>query len=108
MASKIPNGGGTVKLDFKGMNQLMRSFQIESMLRERMAKVQAAVPGSDMQMRRRPSRSAVVVVFGSDYDEANTGQLSRALDFAGGLRGTKKAFGSAARSAKAKRGLGNG
>jgi hypothetical protein len=30
-----------------------------------------------------------VVARGSDFDEANTGELSRALDLAGGKRGIK-------------------
>jgi hypothetical protein len=89
MASKIPGGGGEVKLNYKGMGELLKSPAIISMLRERMAAVQSAVPGSTMETRTRRSRAAVVVKKGSDYDEANTAELSRALDLAGGLRGTQ-------------------
>jgi hypothetical protein len=34
-------------------------------------------------------RARVKVMRGSDFEEANTGELGRALDLAGGLRGTK-------------------
>lgn len=108
MASKIPNGGGTVKLNFKGMGELLKSTEIESMLRERMAKVAGALDGAELTTRIRRSRVVAVVKKGSDYEEADTGDLSRALDLAGGQRGTKKAFGESARKAKAKRGLANG
>lgn len=89
MASKIPGGGGHVKLNFNGMRDLMRSPEIMAMLRNRMQSVQAAVPGSMLQEVTRRSRAAVKVVHGSDFDEANTGDLSRALDLAGGRRGTQ-------------------
>lgn len=89
MASKIPGGGGYVKLSYRGMGELLRSEEIASMLESRMSNVQSALPGSVMETRRRPSRVTVVVIRGSDYDEANTGDLSRALDLSGGLRGTR-------------------
>jgi hypothetical protein len=104
MASRIPNGGGTVKLNFKGMGELLKSNEIGNMLVMRMAKVQAALPGSTLERKMRPTRVAYIVKRGSDFDEANTGDLSRALDLAGGQRGTKTNFGEAARKAKAKGG----
>ena len=90
MASKIPGGGGEVKLNFKGMRQLLRSDDLGNMLAKRMKKVQAALPGSELEIAKSPTRVRVKVSRGSDFDEANTGDLSRALDLAGGLRGTKK------------------
>ena len=89
MASRIPGGGGRVKLNFRGMGELLRSDEIASMLEDRMSKVQSALPGSVMERKMRPSRVAVIVARGSDFDEANTGDLSRALDYSGGLRGTQ-------------------
>ena len=89
MASRIPNGGGEVKLNFKGMGELLKSSAIQAMLWERMARVQAAVEGSKLESRTRRTRVAAGVATGSDFDEANTGNLSRALDLAGGLRGTQ-------------------
>jgi hypothetical protein len=78
-----------VKLNFKGMGELLRSSEMGDMLAERMARVQAALPGSIMEIRPRRSRISAVVKRGSDFDEANTGDLSRALDLAGGQRGTQ-------------------
>ncbi len=78
-----------VKLNFRGMGDLLKSSEIAQMLMNRMANVQAALPGSTLETRNRRSRVAAVVARGSDYDEANTGDLSRALDLAGGLRGTQ-------------------
>jgi hypothetical protein len=89
MASKIPGGGGEVKLNFKGMSELLRSDAIGTILLERMERVQAALPGSILETRKRRSRIAAVVQRGSDFDEANTGALSRALDLSGGERGTR-------------------
>lgn len=89
MASKIPGGGGEVKLNFKGMGELLRSKEVASQLRKRMARVQSAVPGSDLQVLRSGRRARAKVIRGSDFDEANTGTLSRALDLAGGKRGYK-------------------
>ena len=103
MASRIPNNGGTVKLDFKGMGQLLKSNEIGNMLVMRMAKVQAALPGSTLERKMRPTRVTYIVKRGSDLEEANTGDLSRALDLAGGQRGTKRKFGDAARKAKARK-----
>jgi hypothetical protein len=89
MASKIPGGGGTVKLNFKGMGELLKSDAIRSMLAERMARVQSALPGSTLESKIRRSRVVAIVKKGSDFEEANTGALSRALDLAGGERGTR-------------------
>jgi len=89
MASKIPGGGGEVKLNSAGIRDLLRSQEIETELRGRMAKVRGALPGSELYVTRSRTRVAVKVKRGSDYDEANTGDLSRALDLAGGRRGTQ-------------------
>ena len=89
MASKIPGGGGEVKLNFKGMGELLRSPAIASELRTRMRRVQAAVPGSELDVVTSGRRARAKVSRGSDFDEANTGTLSRALDLAGGQRGNK-------------------
>ena len=92
MASKIPGGGGEVKLNFKGIGELLRSPAIASELRSRMRRVQAAIPGSELEVLTKGRRARAKVVYGSDFDEANTGALSRALDLAGGQRGYKKKF----------------
>ena len=89
MASKIPGGQGDVKLNFKGMRELLRSDDLGKMLEKRMRKVQAALPGSELEISKSPTRVRVKVMRGSDYEEANTGALSRALDLAGGERGTQ-------------------
>jgi hypothetical protein len=89
MASKIPGGQGEVKLNFKGMRELLRSDDLGKMLEKRMRKVQAALPGSELEVSKSPTRVRVKVLRGSDYEEANTGALSRALDLAGGERGTQ-------------------
>lgn len=89
MASRIPGNGGKVTLNFKGMGELLKSEPIRAMLQERMARVQAAIPGSTLETKNRRSRVVAIVSNGSDYDEANTGDLSRALDLAGGQRGTQ-------------------
>jgi len=89
MASKIPGGQGEVKLNFKGMRELLRSDDLGNMLEKRMRKVQAALPGSELEVSKSPTRVRVKVLRGSDYEEANTGDLSRALDLAGGERGTQ-------------------
>jgi hypothetical protein len=89
MASKIPGGQGEVKLNFKGMRELLRSDDLGKMLEKRMRKVQAALPGSELEISKSPTRVRVKVMRGSDYGEANTGDLSRALDLAGGERGTQ-------------------
>lgn len=88
-SSKIPGGGGTVKLNFNGMRELLRSPAIASELRERMRRVQAALPGSELEVSTRGRRARAKVVRGSDFDEANTGDLARALDLSGGERGYK-------------------
>lgn len=90
MASKIPGTqGDLVQLNFKGMGELLRSQAITNMLAGRMRRVHAALPGSEFQVLRNGRRARVKVIRGSDFDEANTGELSRALDLAGGQRGYK-------------------
>lgn len=88
MASKIPNGGGEVKLNRKGVGELLRSSEMQSLLRNRMRRVQGALPGSELYTTAN-KRARAVVARGSDFDEANTGELSRALDLSGGQRGFK-------------------
>ena len=87
--SSIPGGGGYVELDFKGVGELLRSSAIVSELEARMRRVQSALPGSMIQTSSSGRRARVKVMRGSDFEEANTGELGRALDLAGGLRGTK-------------------
>lgn len=89
MASRIPGNGGTVKLDRAGMRELMKSQPIRAELVMRMIKVQSALPGSRLEAMNTRTRVRVKVIRGSDFDEANTGDLSRALDLAGGERGTR-------------------
>lgn len=88
-SSKIPGGGGEVKLNFKGMGELLRSPAIADELRSRMRRVQAALPGSELEVLTRGRRARAKVARGSDFDEANTGDLARALDLSGGERGYK-------------------
>lgn len=76
-------------MNYKGMGELLKSPEIQSMLNERMSRVQSAIPGSILETKIRRSRAVSMVKSGSDYDEANTGDLSRALDLAGGQRGTR-------------------
>jgi hypothetical protein len=90
MASRIPNNGGTVKLNSKGMRELMKSQPIRAELVVRMSRVQSALPGSRLEALNTRTRVRVKVIRGSDFDEANTGDLSRALDLAGGERGTRR------------------
>jgi hypothetical protein len=78
-----------VKLNFKGMGELLRSPMIADELSNRMRRVQAAVPGSQLQVLRNGRRARAKVLYGSDFDEAATGALGRALDLAGGQRGVK-------------------
>lgn len=78
-----------IKLDNAGMRELLESADIESELVGRMSAVEAALPGSELTVVRRGRRVQVRVARGSDYEEANTGELSRALDLAGGQRGYK-------------------
>tara|TARA_R110000803_G_scaffold197465_1_gene261009 strand:+ start:772 stop:1098 length:327 start_codon:yes stop_codon:yes gene_type:complete len=100
MASRIPGGQGTVKLNSKGMRALMKSQEVENELVGRMMKVKAALPGSELEAKQGRTRVRAMVSRGSDYDEANTGDLSRALDLAGGERGTFTKNQLAARRAK--------
>jgi hypothetical protein len=53
-----------------------------------------------METRNTRSRVVVKVLRGSDFEEANTGELSRALDLAGGQRGQFTKNQLAARRAK--------
>ena len=92
MASKIPGGQGEVKLNYKGMGQLLKSNEIRADLVVRMSRVQSALPGSRLEAATGKTRIRVKVLRGSDSDEANTGDLSRALDLAGGKRGTRAKF----------------
>lgn len=85
---KIPNSDSYIELDYKGMGELLKSQAIQNMLRKRMTNVQEAIPGSELDVVVGRNRARAKVKFGSDYDEANTGQLSQALDLAGGQRGT--------------------
>lgn len=78
-----------VKLIDKGMIQMLKSEGIRAELVSRMERVQAALPGSELEALNTRTRVRVKVIRGSDFDEANTGALSRALDLSGGLRGTK-------------------
>ena len=87
MGSKIPNGGGEVKLNSQGMRELLKSNEIRADLVNRMSRVQSALPGSKLVAMESRTRARVKVERGSDFDEANTGDLSRALDLAGGRRG---------------------
>lgn len=87
MASKIPGREGKVQLNSAGMRELLQSNEIRAELVNRMAKVQSALPGSRLEVKQSRTRVRVTVARGSDFDEANTGDLSRALDLAGGRRG---------------------
>lgn len=88
--SSIPGmPGGYVQLDFKGMGDLLRSPAIASELGKRMRRVQGALPGSQLQVTTGGRRARAKVLRGSDFEEANTGELSRALDLSGGQRGYK-------------------
>lgn len=79
-----------VKLLDAGMREMLKSPGVLEELRSRMVRVKAALgPGAMMERAYRPSRVVVKVIKGSNFDEANTGELSRALDLAGGRRGTK-------------------
>ena len=79
----------TVKLISQGIREMLRSPEVERELTNRMKRVQAALPGSQIYSTESRTRVAVKVARGSDFDEANTGDLSRALDLSGGRRGTK-------------------
>jgi hypothetical protein len=78
-----------VQLISKGIREMLRSPEVERELTNRMKRVQAALPGSQIYSTKSVTRVAVKVARGSDFDEANTGDLSRALDLSGGRRGTK-------------------
>lgn len=87
--SQIPGGKGYVQLNYLGMSELLKSPQIQAVLAQRMAPVQSALAGSELQVTVGRSRARAKVMRGSDYEEANTGELSRALDLSGGSRGTR-------------------
>ncbi len=76
-----------IELDTEGMRELLESAAIESELVERMGAVQDQLPDSYMEVVKAGRRVQVRVFRGSDYEEANTGELSAALDAAGGQRG---------------------
>ena len=78
-----------VKLISKGIREMLRSAEVEKELRNRMMRVKGALPGSRLYVTESATRVAVKVTRGSDFDEANTGDLTRALDLAGGRRGTQ-------------------
>lgn len=80
----------TVKLNYKGIGELLKSPEIEDELIRRMERVKSALGSTaELYTTEGPSRVAVKVARGSDFEEANTGELSRALDLAGGRRGTQ-------------------
>lgn len=87
MVSKIPGGGGEVRLDFKGMSKLLRSSEVRTELRVRMARVAAVFPDAIMQDRTSSRARVVVYRFKTDREEAETGDLARALLKAKGQRG---------------------
>lgn len=88
--SKIPGTkDDRVVLNFGGMGQLLRSPAIAAELESRMRRVQSALPDSELSVSRGGRRARAKVARGSDFDEANTGDLSRALDLSGGQRGMK-------------------
>ena len=88
-SSQIPGGGGRVTLNRKGMGELLKSQPVANGLRQRMTRVQSALPGSELEVNTKGRRARAKVLYGSDFDEANTGNLARALDLAGGQRGYK-------------------
>jgi hypothetical protein len=90
--TNIPGGGGKVALNSAGMRELLKSQPVRAELVMRMIRVQSALPGSSMQVDNTRTRVRVKVIRGSDFDEANTGDLSRALDLAGGERGTRTRY----------------
>jgi len=93
VASRIKGGGGYVVLNSYGMRELLKSQEIAGMLEARMRRVQAALPGSEIIVERNGrTRARAKVARGSVYDEANTGDLGRALSLAGGRRGEKSQF----------------
>ena len=100
--SQIPGKDGYVKLNSAGMRDLLKSNEVRSDLVKRMSRVQSALPGSKLTVDTTSTRLRVKVARGSDFDEANTGALSRALDLAGGLRGIRnKGTAKAKRKARA-------
>lgn len=72
------------------MGELLKGPFIENELTQRMRRVQSALGSTaELYVTNGPTRVAVKVARGSDFEEANTGELSRALDLAGGRRGTQ-------------------
>lgn len=79
-----------VVLNSKGIRELLKSQAIEDELTERMRRVETELGSqAELYVTQGPTRVAVKVARGSDFDEANTGEMSRALDLAGGRRGTQ-------------------
>jgi hypothetical protein len=87
--SQIPGGKGHVTLNYVGMGELLKSAGVQAILRSRMQPVQSALDGSELEIKVGRNRARAKVIRGSDYEEANTGELSRALDLSGGSRGTQ-------------------
>lgn len=100
--SPIPGKDGKVTLNSPGMRELLKSNEVRAELVQRMSRVQSALPGSKLTVDLTSTRLRVKVARGSDFDEANTGALSRALDLAGGQRGVRnKGTAKAKRKARA-------
>jgi hypothetical protein len=79
-----------VKLISAGIRELLKSPEIEDELTRRMERVKSALGSTaELYVTEGPTRVAVKVARGSDFEEANTGELSKALDLAGGRRGTQ-------------------
>lgn len=91
-----------VELNSKGIREMLKSQAVENELTRRMKRVQSALPGSELESTITRTRVRVKVMRGSDFEESNTGELSRALDLAGGLRGQFTKNQLAAKRAKAR------
>ena len=87
--SQIPGRDGRVVLNSAGMRDLLKSNEVRAEIAVRAARVQGALPGSKLEITESATRVRAKISRGSDFDEANTGALSRALDLAGGRRGTR-------------------
>jgi hypothetical protein len=72
------------------MRDLLRSKEVRAEIAVRAARVQGALPNSRLEITESATRVRAKISRGSDFDEANTGDLSRALDLSGGRRGTQK------------------
>lgn len=82
-------GNVKVKLNSAGIRDMLKSYAVEEELTNRMKLVKSALAGSNLYVTLGRNRVAVKVARGSDFDEANTGALSKALDLAGARRGTQ-------------------